>query len=758
MRQHGMTPHEWQVVEHEHLPEQNEFLESIFALGNGYMGVRGTPDEGFSGSGTTPATYVSSVYDLVRSGADRHVPYVTHCTIMVDNINWFLLQLKLGGRRFDPREGRVLSYRRALDLRGGVLRRSLTWADERGRCTELSFTRIVSMADLHVGAVRVVVTPLNWSGPVEVLAGLDARHAKQQRQAGAGMIGRDGAFLRVQTLETKFETAVAMRLSVRDGGGAAIACKTGVEREDRYIARRATFRARRGQSCVIDKLVAVCASRDKQRGQPGQRALAKAAACLAAGFDRLQTQHEAAWAHVWKDSDIAIGGDVAAQQAIRFCVFQMHQSYAGTDPLVNIPAKGLSGPGYGGLYWWDTEAYMVPFFLLGAAEKARTLLLYRYHTLDGARWKAKLFGYRGAMYPWVTIDGIERSGDWEYGMLEQHVASAVTYAIRQYVETTGDEDFLWDYGVEMVVETSRFWASRAHYSPRKRRYVINFITGPDEYAVGVNNNCYTNYMAMRNLEYGLAVVARMRRREPARWRALARKLAFRDEELAQWRDTARRMFIPFDRKLGIHEQDDSFLDREDFDIRKVDAKTLPAGRWMWDKLMRSQAMKQADVLLLMFKEGDRFSPRVKRANYAFYEPKCTHESSLSPCIHAAVAAELGLEEDAFRYYLRSARLDLDDVNGNTNQGLHTASLAGSWMSVVYGFGGFRLVQGEVCFQPLLPRRWKRLAFSIRYRGRRIGVDLSRGRARFSLEGAPLRIRVGRQRIALRAGKDAVVAL
>jgi trehalose/maltose hydrolase-like predicted phosphorylase len=390
----------------------NEFHESIFSLANGYMGVRATPEEGFSAeTGSAPHTFVAPVYDLIKSGCDWRVGYVTHCSILAVAPNWFGMDITLGGVRFDPRQGKVSKYRRTLDLMTGTLTRAMIWQDSQGRQTELSFTRLVSQAEIHIGAIRLELRPINWGGKVSVELSLDGQQAKNQVQVSQDAIESDGASLLTKTLATEFETAMTFRSAITcDGKAVAVTGKT-ISR-DKYIARKQTFTVCQGQTYRIDKLVAVCSSRDKNQKKPaGVRATMIASGILERGFD------------------------------------EIHQAH--------IAAKGLSGHGYGGLYWWDTEAYMVPFFLYTAPEKARTLLLYRFFTLAGARHKASLHSYDGAMFPWVTIDGEERSYDWNYGALEQHVGSAVTHAIRQYVSATGDNDFLFDYGAEVVLETSR---------------------------------------------------------------------------------------------------------------------------------------------------------------------------------------------------------------------------------------------------------------------------------------------------------------
>jgi len=711
------TPEEWAVTEDHYQPALNRLMETIFFTGNGYLGLRGVPEEGAPAELSTPVNFVAPIYDLVKSYPDYHVRNVTHCSVNVACANWYGTDILINGIRFDPHAGKVREYRRTLDLNTATVTRQLIWEDAHGEQTALRFTRFVSMDDRHLAALTVEVCPLNWSGPVELATSIDASGVKDQMITDYGMLD-DGGVLCTRTQVTGFDTATAMRALV-----SGPLTHQFVETTDDTVTLHVTAQCEEGHTLRLEKFVAVCTSRDVETAPAKVRAQAKVDESMTLGYAELHRRHCAKVAEIWQEGDVVIDGDPAAQQGIRFCILNMHQNYAGTDARVNMAAKGLSGPGYGGLYWWDTEMYMMPFFLYTAPEKARQLVLYRYLTLDGARNKARHYGYQGAMFPWVTIDGEERSGDWEYGMLEQHVTSAVAHAVRHYVEVSGDEEFLWQYGVELLVETSRFWASRVTYSTRKGQYVINHVTGPDEYAVGVNNNCYTNVMAQANLAYGVEVVRRMQAEHPAQWAALAEKLGFAAEEPAHWAEVAEKMFIPYDGHLGILEQDDSFLDRDPIVWRDVPQQDKPTGKWNWDRLMRSQALKQADVVLLQFIKHDMFDDESKRRNYLFYEPKTTHESSLSPCIHAIMAAEIGLEEDAFNYYLHAARLDLDDVNGNADQGLHIANTAGSWLCIVSGFAGMRQSCGQLSFTPHLPTQWHRLTFAMTFRGRRLQVEL-----------------------------------
>jgi len=799
---HHFAPHDWLVVDDAFNPDLNRFHETIFYLGNGYMGVRGTPEEGFPAEKSSRYTFLAPIYDVVPAGGWR-VP-VRECSVMVKVPDFFPIGLTLGGVKFDPLAGKVSDYSRTLNMKEGTVVRKLTWEDRRGRRTEFEITRFVSMADRHVAAFRFSFRPLNYTATAVVEPSIDGYDTGRQRETSRGGIGKDGAFLCVETLKTGYKTAMAMRARLLADGSPVETPRWGVSetchrhvstiagklvKADKLVSRRFQFTAKKGTLYTIEKYAGVCTSRDTDAPSdrdPRPRAIAKATEALKTGFDLLLDRHRAAWARIWADNDVAVEGDSAAQQGIRLCIFNMHQNYAGDDPRVNMAAKGLSGPGYGGLYWWDTEMYMLPFFIYTDPAKARKLAMYRWCTIDGARRKAAWMGYKGAMYPWVTIDGEERSGDWEYGMFEQHVTSAMAYAVHHYIGATQDFDYLWNYGAEVVIETARFWASRTTYNARRRAYVINAVTGPDEYAVNVNNNCYTNAMAKFNIDYALKVVPLMRNSQPARWRELAKKIGFRKTELAYWRDISRRMLIPFDEELGIHPQDDAFLDRDPVDVSRIPESERPINsKWPWERVLRTQAIKQADVVLLMFLLSDRFTADEKRRNYEFYEPKTMHDSSLSPCMHAIMAAELGLDADAFKYYLRSARLDLDDVNRNASEGFHIANMAGSWMSIVNGFGGMRLRRGGLAtvfgrtshssessarhsegragrqscklhFNPRLPRQWKRLAFKIKFRGRTIAIEMRRRQTIFRLEGNQLGVVVAGQNVLLRPGREVVV--
>ncbi len=759
MAKQYFTPANWTIGEGAYQPELNGFLETIFNLGNGYMALRGTPCEGFSAGKTTPGFYMPLIYDLLPVnrrwwGGGR---LNDQKSVMVGCGDYSGLRLHLDGVRFDPAGAKLADYERTLDMRTATLARRVDW-----RCGKINAAiedqRFVSWADKHVAAFRLAFVP-GKTGRAEIAADLVAGPEANWRVIDQRAVAGDGALLAARTEGSGFELATAMRVRVTcDDQNVKTDRK--LVKTDRGIERRFAFPVEKGRQYVVEKFVAVRSSRESGINDPAGQAGERVSAAFRDGFEVLHDEHCAACDAFWADHDVIIEGDANAQQGIRYGLMQLRQSYLGDDARVNIGAKGISGPGYGGLYFWDSEIYMLPYYLYTDPAKAKNLVLFRHRTLAQARKRANWFGYNGAMYPWVTIDGNEVAADWEFAMMEIHINAAVPYAVWHYVEATGDAQLLLEGGAEMVLECCRFWADRVTWKPDRKQYLINAVTGPDEYAVLVNNNCYTNVTAKWTLEYGLQLLKQLSKQHPNESKKLVKKVGLTDEDTRRWRDIAKKMFVPYDEQRGIHVQDDSFLDLEErlaADIPDHERRLMD--NWPWERLMRTQVLKQPDVLLLMFLLNDWFTAAQKQANYAFYEPRCIHDSSLSPCIHAIMAAEVGEDADAFRYYLHTARLDLDDVNRETAVGLHIACLAGSWMSVVNGFGGMRLRGGRLHFDPTLPERWERLSFQVAYRDRRIAVEIAPGEATFTLTaGEPLVIDVAGRRLRLLPAEPACVEL
>ncbi|MEY4937438.1 MAG: hypothetical protein RIS64_3797, partial [Bacteroidota bacterium] len=439
------------------------------------------------------------------------------------------------------------------------------------------------------------------------------------------------------------------------------------------------------------------------------------------GFDKMLLEQAERWKAKWEKSDIIIEGDVAAQQGIRFNIFQLSQTYTGEDPRLNIGPKGFTGEKYGGSTYWDTEAYCLPFYLVNANEKvARNLLIYRHKQLQKAIENAEKLGFTdgAALYPMVTMTGEECHNEWEITFEEIHRNGAIAYAIHDYIRYTGDKNYLAEYGAEVLIGIARFWAQRVHFSQHKQKYVMHGVTGPNEYENNVNNNWYTNYIAVWCMEYAIEAIQFVQKNNTELYKTLVTKTNLNaSKEFAKWEQICKNMYFPEDSTKGVFLQQDGFLDKDLIPVSALRKADQPLNqKWSWDRILRSCFIKQADVLQGLYFFEEKFDLETIRRNFEFYEPMTVHESSLSPCVHVIQAAKIGRFEKAYELYLRTSRLDLDDYNNDTEDGLHITSMAGTWMAVVKGFGGMRVYNDKVHFAPHLPNAWKSMTFKARFRG------------------------------------------
>jgi maltose phosphorylase len=477
-------------------------------------------------------------------------------------------------------------------------------------------------------------------------------------------------------------------------------------------------------------------------------------ATAAAGLNDAEifSAQTAYWKGIWETSDIIIDGDPENQQGIRFCIFQLYQTYHGDHPGYNIGAKGLTGEAYRGLAFWDTESYCLPFYMFNNPKAARSLLEFRYRTMPEAMQRAKDVDCEGACYPIATIDGTESCDLWQHSNLQLHVGTAVSYGIWHYVKNTGDREFLYSKGAEMLIQISRFYATRGQWGARSGEYGYFGVMGPDEFQLMVNNNCYINLMAKKLFEFTLETAAEMQKAVPDAWAELVAKTALREEELSDWGNKAERMKIPADPDTGVYEEHDGFFDMPHIDIHSIPVTEFPLySNWSYDRLYRYDMIKQPDVLMFMFLYNGQFSREAKLANYEYYEPRCIHESSLSPSIHSILASEIGKHEEAYKFFEFATRLDLDNYNRNTREGLHTTSIAAAWMNIVYGFGGMRSDGARLSFQPSLPERWTSYSFQVLYEGVLLRVEVNKDSVRVqAVSGGSTEIIVYGQRIKVSA--------
>jgi maltose phosphorylase len=743
--------HPWEIIEEGFDPSLNRISESIFSLGNGRMGQRGTFEEDYSGD-THQGSYVAGVYypDKTRVGWWKN-GYPEYFAKVLNAPSWIGIHIKIQDKVLDLASCKVDDFRRVLDMKRGTLSRSFTAKLSDGKTVRVEATRFCSMALGEVGAIRYRLTPVNFSAPATIRLDIDADVVNQDSNyqekfwEEVGQEAQEGmALVTAQTRKTNFHVCTGMTFALQLGGK-PMAGKVTATARPKYADNVIEVVLSEGQELTILKYGVVLSSENHPKERITKTCAQQLQSARTEGFDKLLEAHQAVWAHTWELCDITIEGDVAAQQGIRFNIFQLMQTYTGKDSRLNIGPKGFTGEKYGGSTYWDTEAYCLPFYL-GTSDPAvaRNLLVYRYKHLPKAIENAEKLGFKNgaALYPMVTMNGEECHNEWEITFEEIHRNGAIAYAIFDYVRYTGDEDYLVHYGLEVLIAISRFWSQRVNWSADRQKYVMLGVTGPNEYENNVNNNWYTNRLAVWTMRYTQQVVDWVKQRDPAAFEKILSSTRFHEkEERSRWNDIIEKMHFPEDKSRGVFLQQDGFLDKELIAVKDLKREDRPLNeKWSWDRILRSCFIKQADVLQGIYFFEEDFDLETIRRNFDFYEPMTVHESSLSPCVHVILASRLGYNEKAYEMYLRTSRLDLDDYNNDTDDGCHITSMAGTWMSVVKGFGGMRVRDGKLHLSPFMPTHWTSYSFRLEFRDHVVRVKVGRDKTETILEsGEPLEI-------------------
>lgn len=731
----------WQLSETRFDVAENYLAETLFALGNGMIGLRGTQDETYTGPPGTSheGNYLNGFYE------SEPIEYPEAAFGLAQNNQFMLnlpsakrLDLRIDGEPFDLLTGQVLDYQRTLDFRDGVLRRSVTWQSPKGHQIRVNSERLVSFERRHLFAVRYQIEAINWSGTVQLHSTIDAEAKNLVGDADPRVSSRaqGGALVLQQTLHDVQWLALVHRTHrsnlelitavMHDATGWTLVSSSSasVQNYSRHIIA--------GEKVTLVKFGCYLSSRDVASVDLQQSAKAILLQGKTDGFDQLYQEQKQYLAQYWSLASVDIDGPADLAQGMHFNQFHLLQS-VGRDGKTNIAAKGLSGEGYEGHYFWDTEIYVLPFFLYNKPEIARQLLTFRYRGLDQARQRARQMAHpKGALYPWRTIAGEECSAYFPAGTAQYHINADIAYAVKLYVDATDDVQFLIDCGAEMVLDTARIWLGIGHFSTRGTEcFCINEVTGPDEYTALVNNNYYTNLMAQLHLEFALSVARRLSAGHPEHWRRIVKAIDLADAELVEWERAARLMYLPYDDDLAIHAQDDSFLSKKVWDFAGTPEQNYPLLLHYHPLVIyRHQVCKQADLLLAMLLQSDKFTLEQKRRNFDYYEKVTTHDSSLSSCIFSIIASEIGDHDKAYEYFMETVRLDLDDTHNNTCHGVHTAAMAGSWMCVTYGFAGMRVLDGNVHFNPSLPAQWKQYRVNVQIKGALLEVTVTRQRVSY----------------------------
>ncbi len=714
----------WTISENAFDPSSLHHKETIFTIGNGYLATRAAFEEGFPGE--RRATFVHGIFD------DAPIVF----TELANAPDWLPLDVYLNGERFSMASGKVESFRRSLDLRNSLLSRQVCWRSPSGLVANLTFERFASLADPHLLLLRCRVEP-QFDGLLEFRGGISActdnLGLAHWQWLGQGI--QDGiAYLHTRTRHTRMELAAAVRM----------VCSTGEslsqEIWDAQNTPTAVVRATAvpGEAVIVDKIVALVSSRDT--GEPVQAAVESVSRVRSwqAAFEA----HNSAWEKEWERADVVIEGDDEVQSAIRFNLYHLLIAAPRSDDRVSIGAKTLSGYGYRGHSFWDTEIFMLPFFTYTSPHIARNLLTYRSRILPAARRKAAQNGFEGAMFPWECAgDGEEVTPKWVpdvadpgrlvriwCGDIEIHISADIAYAAHQYWQVTGDDGWFIEHGAEIILDTARFWGSRAEWKPETGRYEYSFVIGPDEYHDRVDNNFYTNRMAQWNLQTALEALAWLKDNAPRKMSELVERLDLSDQRLAHWQHVIDFIYLPV-LPSGLVEQFDGYFRLKDVDLSELEPRSVSAQVLFGiEGVSQTQVIKQPDVLMLFYLLKDFYPEQVVRTNYDYYTPRTDHTygSSLGPAVQATLACEMGLEEAAYEHFLRAARADLLDVRGNSGDGIHGASAGGLWQAVVFGFAGLRVTRQGWSVNPRLPKSWKRLAFKFFLNGEVQEVDLQSG--------------------------------
>jgi len=773
---------EWKFSEAHYSAADLGVTETLFAVGNGYLGLRGNVEEGREAHAhgtfingfheTWPIRHAEEAFGFARVGQTIvNVPDNKTMKLYVDDEPMLLAVADLE------------AYSRSLDFRDGVLHRDIVWCTPGGKRVRVNSTRMVSFTQRHLAIMTIEVTMLDDEAPVVVSSqtlnrqdGGDEYHVRAAAM-GTGADPRKAEAFETRVLQPELHWCTDSRIALgyrcaNSGMTLAVGVDHTIVTDNDYTAHisadedsgKMVYRvnARPGQPITITKTVSYHTS----RGIPVRELVDRTRRTLdrvLAGGTAVEYEAQRRWLDAyWERSDVRVTGQPALQQAIRWNLFQIAQATARAEQS-GVPAKGVTGSGYGGHYFWDTEIYVLPYLTYTSPKMARSALRFRYNMLGAARRRAKELAQSGALFPWRTVNGEEASAYYAAGTAQYHIDADISFALCKYVAGSGDDDFMWREGIDILVETARMWADLGFWREDgggSRSFHIHGVTGPDEYTTVVNDNLFTNVMARYNLSHAAARVLQMQADQPAAYRSVTERLEIGETEVDEWMTAAEAMAIPYDERTGINPQDAQFLDREVWDLRNTPKDKRPLMLHYHPLVIyRFQVLKQADVVLALFLQGDHFSIEQKRADFQYYDPITTGDSTLSGVVQSIIAAEVGYRDLALRYFHSSLFVDLADLHGNTTDGVHVASTGGVWNALVYGFGGMRDYEGVITFDPRLPDSWEGLSFPVTLRGARVEVELTAEQIRFTVvDGRSAELWVRGEHVLVELGSPVTVPL
>ncbi|MDY2587356.1 glycoside hydrolase family 65 protein [Winogradskyella aquimaris] len=740
-----IIPNDWSILEEGFDPKHVKASESIFSIGNGAMGQRANFEERYSGP-TFQGSYIAGVYypDKTRVGWWKN-GYPEYFAKVLNAPNWIGIDVFINDEALDLYKcKKVEHFKRELNMKEGWLSRYFIATLQNDTKVEVSVKRFLSLDMDELGAINYSIKPLNSNATITYRPYIDSGITNEDTNWDdkfwdtLSVSHQDNqAFIQAKTMKTDFYTCTFMQSQVFVNDG-LVAIEPDTSSDSNSVSFGYTHNVKEGESYSIHKFGGYTVDRNHDKYELVTAAKSVLNKAVKEGFNTLLENQKTAWSKIWEMADITIDGDVKAQQGIRFNIFQLNQTYLGKDARLNIGPKGFTGEKYGGSTYWDTEAYCIPFYMATKDQSvARNLLEYRYNHLEKAIENAEKLGFSNgaALYPMVTMNGEECHNEWEITFEEIHRNGAIAFAIFNYHRYTGDYSYIPEKGLEVLIGIARFWHQRATFSRDKNKYVILGVTGPNEYENNVNNNWYTNYIAQWCINYALENINTVENQYATDYTRIMNKAKLSKAEMQEWKTVADGMYFPYSEEKEVYLQQDGFLDKELITVADLEKSQRPINqKWSWDRILRSPYIKQADTLQGFYFFEDHFTTEELERHFDFYEPFTVHESSLSPCVHSIQAAKLNRMDQAYTFYLRTSRLDLDDYNHEVHEGLHITSMAGTWMSIVEGFGGMRIKEGKLSFEPRIPEQWNAYSFKVNFRHQILKVNVCKGHTHFELEG------------------------
>lgn len=754
---------EWNIIEEDFQADNMRMSESIFSLGNGHFGQRGNFEESYH-SDSFRGSFVAGItfLDKTRVGwwKNGFPRFYSRVPIAAD---WGNINIRLIDEELDLAQWDVNSFSRRLDMKGGISYREAEVTSPKGHHLRIYAEHIISMSQPDLCLIRYAVTSIDYTGRISFVPTINAENNNKEEESNGKVwnilrsgVANDCAFLWTQTRKEDGQICYAMTYQFFKNNKEAATNPIRIEKE-KQTGFSVGADVKPGETVTLVKYVAIASSLHYERQEQVETSMQEARRAKAIGWDTLMEDHRKAWQDIWNETDVVIEGDAEAQQGIRYNIFQLYQTYRGDDARLNIGPKGFTGEKYGGNTYWNTELCCVPFFLLSTPKNiVENLLMYRHHQLPKAIENARKLGFKNgaALFPQVTSSGEECHSEWEITFEEIHRNNIIVYAIVQHAILTGTIEYIAKYGLEVMIAVCRFWSQRVSFSRPKQQYVILGVTGPDEYENNVDNNWYTNYSCVQCLKTTLEYIDTIAGKYPDDYSRIRRATAFQyNEEAQRWTDIIERMYLPEDKENAIFIQNDGYMDKELQSVDAIPAEERPINQhWSWDRILRSCYIKQSDVLLGLYLYYFNFDKETVRRNFDFYEPMTVHESSLSPHIHSILASRIGYVEKAYELFIHATRLDLDDYNNETAEGLHITSMPGSWLVVVKGFAGMQISKDMLLrFSPVLPKKWKSYTFKVNYQGNTLQISVGKAIKISLTSGDKLSIQVYQNTYMLKRG-------